>query len=340
MSATLKDIAQETGLSIATVSKYLNGVKLRDKNRIAIEEAIRKLDYTVNEYARGFKLNRSHTIGVIIPNLNNLFVTNILVRMEELLREQRYSIMVCDCHTDPGLESELVHFLLGKMVDGIINMPVCTTGEHLKPALQKNVPVLVLDRAIPELDGQIDSILVDNASVSRKAVRNLLDHGHRQIGVIVGPLDYSTARERLEGYRQALTASGIPVDESLIAYSDFTLEGGYECTCRLLERNPQMTALFPTNYDMTLGAFIAAKERKLRIPEDLSFIGFDDMGLARVTHPPLTVVAQPLDQMGNYAARRILSRLSDPDEIPISITLSAALRLGASVCCPSSGHEP
>lgn len=339
MPATLKDIAQETGLSIATVSKYLNGAKLREKNRIAIEEAIRKLDYTVNEYARGFKLNRSHIIGVVIPDLNNLFVTNIIVRMEELLREQGYSIMVCDCHTDPALERDIIHFLLGKMVDGIINMPVDATGENLKPALQKNIPVLVLDRAVPDLEGQIDSILVDNVSISRKAVQNLLDHGHKQIGVIVGPSDYSTSTERLEGYRQALASSGISVNDNLIAYSDFTLEGGYECFCQLLEKNSRMTALFPTNYDMTLGAFIAAKERKLRIPEDLSFIGFDDMGLARVTHPPLTVAAQPLDQMGNYAARRILSRLADPEEIPISITLSASLRLGASVSRPHTAKE-
>lgn len=110
MPATLKDIAKETGLSTATISKYLNGAKLREKNRIAIEQAIHKLDYTVNEYARGFKLNRSHIIGVIIPDLNNLFITNILVQMETLLREHDYSIMICDCHTMPLLNAVLYSF--------------------------------------------------------------------------------------------------------------------------------------------------------------------------------------------------------------------------------------
>ena len=334
MPATLKDIAKETGLSTATISKYLNGAKLREKNRIAIEQAIRKLDYTVNEYARGFKLNRSHIIGVIIPDLNNLFITNILVQMETLLREHDYSIMICYCHTDAALERELVHFLLGRMVDGIINMPVCATGEHLKPALSKKVPVLVLDRMISGLEGQIDNILIDNASIARRAVQSLIDQGHRQIGLIIGPTDYSTSRERLEGYRQALASSGIPVNDSLIAYSDFTVEGGYESLCHLLKCNPNMTAVFPTNYDMTLGSFIALKEQNIRIPDDMSFIGFDDMGLSRVTHPPLTIVAQPLEQLGIYAARRILSRLEDPDEVPVSITLSASLKIGTSVGVP------
>ena len=254
--------------------------------------------------------------------------------METLLREHDYSIMICDCHTDAALERELVHFLLGRMVDGIINMPVCATGEHLKPALSKKVPVLVLDRMISGLEGQIDNILIDNASIARRAVQSLIDQGHRQIGLIIGPTDYSTSRERLEGYRQALASSGIPVNDSLIAYSDFTVEGGYESLCRLLKCNPNMTAVFPTNYDMTLGSFIALKEQNIRIPDDMSFIGFDDMGLSRVTHPPLTIVAQPLEQLGIYAAKRILSRLEDPDEVPISITLSASLKIGTSVGVP------
>ena len=131
-----------------------------------------------------------------------------------------------------------------------------------------------------------------------------------------------------------MASSGIPVNDSLIAYSDFTVEGGYESLCHLLKCNPNMTAVFPTNYDMTLGSFIALKEQNIRIPDDMSFIGFDDMGLSRVTHPPLTIVAQPLEQLGIYAARRILSRLEDPDEVPVSITLSASLKIGTSVGVP------
>ena len=109
----------------------------------------------------------------------------------------------------------------------------------------------VVDRMISGLEGQIDNILIDNASIARRAVQSLINQGHRQIGLIIGPTDYSTSRERLEGYRQALASSGIPVNDSLIAYSDFTVEGGYESLCHLLKCNPNMTAVFPTNYDMT-----------------------------------------------------------------------------------------
>ena len=123
MAATIKDIARETGLSLATISKYLNGGSLREKNRLLIEQAIQKLDYHVNEYARGLKSNKSRSIGVVIPELSNLFVTQIISVIEGVLQSQGYSIIICDCQTDPERECQAVQFLLDKRVDGIINMP-------------------------------------------------------------------------------------------------------------------------------------------------------------------------------------------------------------------------
>lgn len=115
MSVTLKDIAKETGLSVATISKYINGATLKEQNRVAIERAIKKLGYTVNEYARGLKSKKSRTVGVVIPELSNLFITQIITKMEEILRSQNYSVMICDCHTDKKLECDAVKFLLGRL---------------------------------------------------------------------------------------------------------------------------------------------------------------------------------------------------------------------------------
>ncbi|MFU0832334.1 MAG: HTH-type transcriptional repressor CytR [Oscillospiraceae bacterium] len=331
MAATIKDIARETGLSIATVSKYMNGAKLREKNRIAIERAIKKLDYTVNEYARGLKSNKSRTIGVVIPELSNVFVTQIITQMEEILRSKGYSIMICDCHTDEQLECEAVRFLIGKMVDGIVNMPVCQDGKHLKPAIDKNIPIVLIDRPIESLAGIADSVLIDNTAASKMAISYLIERGHRDIGIIIGPEQVFTSKQRLKGYFDAFSAHGFTVNQENVFYSDYTVQGGHESMRQLLQ-NRNCTAVFVTNYEMTLGAVIAANEMGLKIPDDISLIGFDNMEISRVTHPPLTIVTQPLEQIGTHVAKRLLEHLmSDTPSTPITISLSTSLQEGASV---------
>lgn len=331
MSVTLKDIAKETGLSVATISKYINGATLKEQNRVAIERAIKKLGYTVNEYARGLKSKKSRTVGVVIPELSNLFITQIITKMEKILRSQNYSVMICDCHTDKKLECDAVKFLLGKMVDGIINMPVDQEGKHLLPALEKGIPVLLIDRIIPKLKN-VDSVVIDNARAADEVVSLLLEQGHRRIGIIVGPQDIYTSRQRKEGYKAALNRYGIKEDERLIVYSDYTLQGGYESMRKLLQDDNGMTAVFVTNYEMTLGAIIAINECGIRIPGELSFIGFDNQNLSRVVHPPLTIVTQPLEEIGVQAANVILSRLTGKNTgAAMTVTLSTQIQQGSSV---------
>ncbi len=331
MASTIKDIARETGLSIATVSKYMNGATLREKNRIAIERAVKKLNYTVNEYARGLKSNKSRTIGVVIPELSNLFVAQIITKMEDILRGHGYSIIVCDCHTDEKLECETVRFLLGKMVDGIINMPVCKDGRHLRPAVEEKIPIVLIDRPVESLAGIADSVLIDNTAAAKMAISYLLQHGHRKIGIIVGPKDVFTSTQRLQGYYHAFKAFGAPTDEQNIFYGDYTVQGGYRCMRRLLVQE-NCTAVFITNYEMTLGGIIAINETDLKIPDGISVIGFDNMDLSRITHPQLTIVTQPLEQIGEQAAKLLLGHLTeDVCSVPVTVSLSTTLQEGASV---------
>jgi LacI family transcriptional regulator len=331
MSATIKDIARETGLSIATISKYMNGATLREKNRVAIERAVKKLNYTVNEYARGLKSNKSRTIGVVIPELSNLFVTQIITKMEDILRAQGYSVMICDCHTDEKLECEAVRFLMGKMVDGIVNMPICQDGRHLKPALEKKIPIVLVDRTVDALTGLADSVLIDNAAAAKMATSYLLERGHREIGIIIGPEGVFTTTQRLKGYFDAFGARGLTPDEANIQHGDYMLQGGYESMRRLLAEK-KCTAVFVTNYEMTLGAVIAINEAGLKIPEEISVIGFDNMDLSRITHPRLTIVTQPLEQIGAQAAKLLLEHLTGSTPCaPVSISLSTTLQEGASV---------
>lgn len=326
MAATIKDIARETGLSLATISKYLNGGALREKNRLAVERAIEKLDYHVNEYARGLKSNKSRTVGVVIPELSNLFVTQIISVVEGVLQEQGYSVIVCDCRSDSERECRAVRFLLEKRVDGIINMPVCSDGRHLRPAVDNGLPVLLLDRPIDALGGIASCVLLDNENAARMAARRLLELGHRRIGILVGPKDVYTSRMRLNGYRAALKEYGVEPAEELIAYGDYTLEGGHRQIRRLLDEARGMTAVFVTNYEMTLGTLIALNERGVQIPSELSLIGFDNMDLSRVARPPLTIVSQPLEEIGLQAARLMLEFFSGERTAPVTVSLSASLQ--------------
>ncbi|WP_312644176.1 LacI family DNA-binding transcriptional regulator [Hydrogenoanaerobacterium sp.] len=336
MAATMKDIANYTGLGLATISKYFNGGNVLEKNRVAIEQAIKELNFTVNEFARGLKTSKSKTVGVIIPELSNIFVTTIITIIEDILRKKGYGVIVCDCRTDEALERESVQFLVNKMVDGIINMPVCKDGEHLEPALAKNIPVVLIDRMISNLKESVDAVVVDNVSASEKATAHLIENGHQRIGIVIGPRGVFTSQQRLLGYNQAFIKNGLIPDGELVEYSDYTVQGGYESIKLMLACHRDLTAVFVTNYEMTLGAIIAINELGIKLPQELSIIGFDNMQLSQVVKPKLTIITQPLEEIGEQVAEVMLSRLTKNSEYrPEIITLSTALQLGESVCAPN-----
>ena len=312
MAATMKDIARRTGLGLATISSYFNGGNVREKNRIKIEEAIEELHYEVNEVARGLKTNATRTIGVVIPELNNTFCAEIITGMEDILRSHGYATIVCDCRTDKKLEREAVEFLTRRRVDGIINMPVDEEGNHLKRFQKTGKPIVLIDRKIQGIN--CDSVLVDNKKAAEDAVRYFIERGHRNIGIIGGPEEVFTAQERMAGYYKALEGAGIPVSDSLIWHGDYTIQGGVRGLEELVQNNPEMTAVFVTNYEMTMGAMIGVNELSIRIPEQLSMIGFDNLQFARACNPKLTIVAQPTDGIAREVAKVMLNHLENTGE--------------------------
>ena len=312
MAATMKDISRYTGLGLATISSYFNGGNVREKNRKKIEEAISVLHYEVNEVARGLKTNETKTIGVVIPELNNIFCAEIITGMEDILRSQGYATIVCDCRTNEALEKEAMDFLLKKRVDGLINMPVDTHGQNLLQFQNKGKPIVLIDRRITGI--RCDCVLVDNRNAAREATELLLQKGHTEIGIISGPRDVYTSEERLKGYVEAHQKARIPVQESLIYHGDYTIESGVQGLDRLVRRNPHMTAVFVTNYEMTLGSVIGINERNLSVPGDLSVIGYDNQAFARACSPTLTIVSQPTGEIAREAAEIILHRLREKEE--------------------------
>ena len=333
MASTMKDIARETGLSLATISKYLNGGNVREKNRLAIEKSVSHLDFRRNEVARSLKTRHSRLIGFVIPELSNIFVTTIINASEIELRRQGYAVMVCDCNNDPKLEEEAVQFLVQKGAEALVNMPVCAEGTHLQAALSQRLPVVLVDRMLSTEKDMIDYVLIDNMKASFQATTFLMKNGHRRIGIVVGPRTIYTSQQRLLGYFQALLDGAILPDDKLVAYSDYTIEGGYKSMLQLLESNRDMTGVFVTNYEMTLGALLALNELKLPYPEKLSFIGFDNMLLTQFVKPKPTIVTQPLQELGKSIAGLLMDRLENgmrnvPGRIEM---LNASLQAGDTV---------
>ena len=307
MAATIKDISKKTGLGLATISSYLNGGNVREQNRIKIEEAIEELHYEVNEVARGLKTNRTKIIGILIPELNNIFCAEILTEVEDILRNHGYATMVCDCRTDVKREIEAVDFLIKRRVDGVIVMPTGNKGKHFQKLVKSGVPVILLDRMLEDVE--CDCVLVDNRNGARDAVKQFIDAGHREIGIITGPDYIYTAKERVKGYADALAEHGITPKESLVYYGDYTIKSGTKGLKTLMERNPEMTAVFVANYELTMGVVIEANELNLKIPEQLSVIGFDNVEFARACVPKLSIVSQPTKEIATHVSELLLQKL-------------------------------
>ena len=307
MGATMKDIAKRTGLGLATISSYLNGGNVREKNRIKIEEAIEELHFEVNEVARGLKTNRTKTIGIVIPELNNIFFAEIITEAEDILRSHGYATMICDCRSDTDREKEAVEFLYHRRVDGLIVMPTGRTDPGFKRFVRAGRPVVMIDRKMQDVS--CDCILVDNKGAARDAVKRLVKSGHRKIGMIAGPENVYTAKERLKGFREAVAELKADTDETLIARGNYTIAGGAAAMRKLHERHPDMTAVFVTNYEMMVGAMMEINDLGIRVPDELSVIGFDNVDFARASVPKLSIVTQPTASIAQAAAEILIGRL-------------------------------
>lgn len=301
-----------------------------ERNRETIAQAISDLGFHVNEIARGLKTSRTMTVGVLIPDLENVFCTSIVAHIENTLQRAGYSSLICDYREDVALEREKLEFLAKKSVDGFIYMPLGNQEDIVARLLERSLPVILIDRPLPGL--ACDTVLVDNLNAAYGAIEHLINHGHRRIGIIAGPPGIYTAQERLKGYRRVHEDFDLPIADDLILEGDYSLESGYRLMGQLLQRADPPTAVFVTNYEMTLGAIMALNESPIRVPDELSIIGFDNQQLARIVKPALTIVVQPIQAIGEAAATLLMKRLRDDRTgFPVIQRLKTGLVLGDSV---------
>lgn len=314
MAVTLNDIAKMSGLSVSTVSRVLN--KKTQKYRISKEvekivlKAARELNYRPNQLARGLRLRKTHTIGLVAPDLSNPFFAQIVKTIQTELHKLGYSLVVCDSDENPELEVEHTGLLCSKGVDGLIVMPVGQEYRHFQSLLEDGIPLVMVDRGFDEL--KTNMVLIDNYGGAFEAVEHLIEHGHRRIAIIQGLPGTFTSMGRLRGYVDALKKHAIPVDENLIVGRDFRKENGYIETKVLLNGMNAPTALFTTSDLITLGALQAISEEKLEVPRDISIVAFDDLESADYFRCPITAVAQPKETLGEMAVKLLIDELSSP----------------------------
>jgi len=308
-------------LSLATISKYLNGGNVREENRKSIDEAVEALGYRVNRNARSLKTNRTMTVGVVMPTLSVPFFGSVISALDRTLREAGYTSFVCSYDFDRDLELEKLRVLCNNNVDGIVLVAQHVSAQELneiRSSRGSEMPMVLVDRTIPGF--VCDSIVIDNLNATYNAVEQLINAGHRLIGIIVGPQDISTANERMVGYRRALEDYGIEpqtgqytkdgMSEALIQIGRYDFESGYRQFNSFMDMEHPPTALCVTNYDMTMGAVTAAHERNVILGKDIGFVGFDAVDLCRIVSPPLSIVEQPTDLMGQKAGEVLLKRMA------------------------------
>ena len=332
-TVTYKDLQRETGLSLATISKYFNGLPLREPNRVAVEEAATRLGYRVNTLARNLRTQRSRTVGVLLPALTNSFHLSVIAGVEAALRDGGVGVVVSPSRgaEDPG---GAVDFLAGRMVDGIIAVPTAHDAPALVQAADRGLPVVLVDRLVEGL--ACDAVVLDNAGAAGQAVRHLVDHGHRRIAAVAGPSSIWSLRGRTDGFVAALDRHGLPHDAGSVQTGPLTIEDGRAAMRALLGAPERPTAVVCLNYELTVGALIAVNESGLRVPEDLSLVGFDSLDFARVIRPRPSTMVQPVHEIATRAASLMARRLDPASgaEDPQQVVLTAELVPGGSVARP------
>ncbi|MGB4325268.1 MAG: LacI family DNA-binding transcriptional regulator [Candidatus Nanopelagicales bacterium] len=309
MSATLKDIAKKVGIHPATVSRALNPrtAHLVNPTTVAkVKKAAAAMNYLPNPMAAGLRTSRSHTIGVVIPDLNNPLFPGMVRGIQDTLGRAGYTPLLVNTDNDPDVESHLVASLSARRVDGFI-LATARRDHPLLAQLSEKFPIVLINRVSESV--QLPSVAVDEQHGIRLAVEHLYGLGHREIAHIAGPTWSSTGHERSQAFTRSMKDHGLATAKRISAVTSWSIEAANECATRLIKADPAITAIVAANDQLALGSIAAIKGMKRRCPRDVSVVGYNDMPFMDIVDPPLTCVRIPQDDIGSEAARLLLSML-------------------------------
>lgn len=313
MAATIKDVARESGVNISTVSRALNnGYGVNPQTRDHVLAVAKRLKYRPNRFARGLVTGRSHSIALIISDIRNPFFAEVARGAADAARAQHCDLVLCNSDLDRERQMDFVQSMLEKQVDGILMNSVASLGsaEH-KQLKNCGVPIVLLNR--PVAARGFSTVTADNEMGGFLAAQHLMELGHRNIALITGPPQHGNLADRTRGFVETLRSAPHPITPVILT-GPFHFEGGRELTARVLDEHPETTAIFAGNDVMAFGAVRCLLDRGLRIPDDVSLIGFDDIEFSAIIHPPLTTIHQPKYEMGQAAVEILLRQADEKKE--------------------------
>lgn len=331
---TIRDIAELAGVSIATVSRAVNGRgDVSEETRALVRRIARQHGYTAHRDARGLSTGRTGLIGVTLPVIHPTYFSAIVASVAEALDEHDMRIVLCPTQHQHDREITLIERLMHGTTDGAILVLPEESGSELRALVGRGYRCVVVDPGEQPGEG-VPTVSAAHSAGADQAVRHLLGLGHRRIAAITGPRGRMATEERLRGYYAAVAGAGVLPDAGLVAESNFTVEGGYDAAARLLALADRPTAMFAFNDPLAIGAMQAARARGLRVPEDVSIVGFDDTTEAQFVTPGLTTVRQPLAEMGRMAVSLLLGLLEDQAHEPVQAELATKLVVRGSTAAP------
>jgi LacI family transcriptional regulator len=302
---TIYDVARLAGVSTATVSRALNGTaQIAPATRAAIDAAVEQLGYRPNSIARSLVTKSTQTIALLLPDISNPFYADLVSGIQAYALAHDHTMLLCTTESDPEREEQYLQLLRDKQVDGALVDGLVLPPDRIARFVRDGFPIVCLDRDIDS--SAIPLVQVDNRLGGRLAAEHLLALGHTRIAHVTGAPALHISDDRLAGYRDALRDAGIEARPSLVEPGTFTEEGGYRATKALLDREPQLTAIFAANDLSAVGVLNALAEARHYVPEDVSVVGFDDLRLATYTSPPLTTVRQPAEGIARLATELLI----------------------------------
>ena len=334
-AATMKDVAEQAGVSTATVSRALmNPEKVSASTRQKVDQAVMAVGYSPHAMSRNLKRNESRTILVIVPDICDPFFADLIQGIEHTAAKSGYLVLIGDCAHQNQQEKTFINLIITKQIDGMLllgsDLPFDASKEE-----QRNLPPMVMaNEFAPELE--LPTVHIDNLTAAFEAVHYLLKLGHQRIACIAGPKHMPLCQYRSQGYVQALRRNGMSVESGLTVHGDFSYESGAQAVIELMSLPTPPTAIFCHNDVMAIGAMFQAKKMGLNIPRDLSIVGFDDIKASQFTDPPLTTVAQPRFQLGRQAMLLLLEQLQGNPGQNGSLLLDSELIVRESTAAPKA----
>ena len=293
------------------MSRVLSGKaeqnRIPEATRQRVLDYAKQIGYRPNLAARGLRLNRMQDVGLILPDFTNPFFAHIAKCVVNEARQRHYSVQVSETGDHTDQEIEAISHMLNRRVEGLIVWPVGLESKHLRKLVGGPTPVVLVDRCFPDIN--LPQVAVDNIAAAELATQHLLDFGHRRIACFQGLVHTPTNDDRLQGYRKALVKAGIAVDDALILGDGFTQDSGYQAVGQLLKTKRRATAILSLSNQITLGTCVHWPNIEIRVPEVISLVSFDDIEGVEFFSVPLTVVSQPLEEIGQIATRLLFESI-------------------------------